>query len=198
ILDLNSTLGHQHLKFDKQARKIMKLADCKISLNAIAKGYGADLVAEYLHTQNICNFMVEVAGEVVTSGKNGNDANWRLAIEKPITDISSHQQVLIISDMAIATSGDYRKYFEINNKRFSHVLDPKTQKPIMHKLASVTVLDKSSARADALATAMLVMGDKKAYEFAEKHSLPVYLIIKKDSDFEVKHTDEMSKYLLSD
>ena len=68
----------------------------------------------------------------------------------------------------------------------------------MHKLASVTVLDKSSARADALATAMLVMGDKKAYEFAEKHSLPVYLIIKKDSDFEVKHTDEMSKYLLSD
>lgn len=195
LVAMRAVTGHQHLKFDKAGRRLLKTAACEISLNAVAKGYGVDLVDEYLKSQAIEDFMVEVAGEIVTSGLKPDGTKWRVAIEKPIVGVSQTQQVLLLSDKAIATSGDYRKYFEQGGKRFSHVIDPKTQKPINHKLAAVTVVDVTSARADALATAMLVMGEGAAYDFAMRNAIAAYFVVKNDHSFELKISADMKLYL---
>lgn len=195
LVALAAVTGHQHLKFDRAGRRILKTADCQISLNAVAKGYGADLVAEYLKSQNIHDFMVEVAGEIVTAGAKPDGSKWRVAIEKPAAGISESQQVLALSDRSLATSGDYRKYFESDGVRFSHVIDPATQRPITHKLASVTVVAQCSARADALATAMLVMGEERALEFAERNEIAAYLIVKNPNSFELLMSAAMPQYL---
>lgn len=187
-------VGHRHLKFDKAGRRILKTANCQVSLNAIAKGYAVDLVNEFLKSQNIVDFMVEVAGEVVTSGRKPDGAKWRLAIEMPLSGVTENQQIVELSDMAIATSGDYRKYFEQDGVRFSHVIDPKTLRPIEHRLASVTVVEPQSARADALATAILVMGEVDGLQFAMQHKLAVHFIIKRGDGFEVVSTEKMQKY----
>lgn len=195
--EVAKTIGHQYLEFDRKANKIRKKTNCIISLNAIAKGYGADLVASHLKLQNITNFMIEVAGEIVTSGVKIDGSKWRLAIEKPLVGVSDCQQVVEISNMAIATSGDYRKYFERDGLRYSHIIDTKTMLPIIHKLASVTIIDKRAARADALATAMLVMGEKHAYQFAVDHQIAAFFIIKNDDGFDVTFTSYMAQYLVN-
>lgn len=197
LAPLRDRLGYQVLEFDKPGRRILKKSHCNISLNSVAKGYAADLVAKFLKSQSIDDFMVEVAGEIVTAGVKPDGSKWRLAIEKPISGRSVSQIVISISDMAIATSGDYRKYFEHEGVRISHVLDPKTLKPITHKLASVTVVEKKSAMADALATAMLVMGENKALEFAKTHNIAAYFIIKSGTEFKTIATDDMTSYLHS-
>ena len=197
LVAIKAVTGHLHLKFDRAGRRIMKTAACEISLNAVAKGYGADLVCEYLKSLAIADFVVEVAGEIVTAGQKPDGTKWRVAIERPLVGVSAAQQILCLSDRAIATSGDYRKYFERDGVRFSHVIAPKTQQPIKHKLAAVTVVDATSARADALATAMLVMGEGAAFEFAEQNAIAAYFIVKNDSDFEVVLSGSMKQYLES-
>lgn len=195
LVAMRAVTGHQHLKFDKAGRRLMKTAACEVSLNAVAKGYGADLVSEYLKSQVIEDFLVEVAGEIVTAGVKPDGTKWRVAIEKPLGGVLQGEQALLLSDAAVATSGDYRKYFEQDGKRFSHVIDPKTQKPIAHKLAAVTVVDVTSARADALATAMLVMGEVAAYDFAEQNAIAAYFIVKNEVGFDVVISANMKLHL---
>ena len=195
LVAIKAVTGHQHLKFDKAGRRIMKTSACEVSLNAVAKGYAVDLVDEYLKSQAIEDFVIEVAGEIKTAGQKPDGTKWRVAIEKPLSGVSTTQQILSLSDVAIATSGDYRKYFEHDGARFSHVIDPKTQKPIKHKLAAVTVVAATSARADALATAMLVMGEVAAVEFAEQNAIAAYFIVKNTQGFEVQLSTDMPSYL---
>ncbi len=192
---ITTILGHQNLQYDPTNQRLRKLVNCTISLNSIAKGYGADQVGVYLKQQQIDNFMVEVAGEIVTAGHNGKGDKWRLAIEKPLLGISDAQQIINISDMAVATSGDYRKYAELGGKRYSHVIDPITKRPIDHALASVSVITCDAAKADALATAMLVMGEAKAVKFAEENQFAAYFIIKSDTGFKVQVSSEMQQYI---
>lgn len=159
----------------KQDRRMM--LDC----SAIAKGYGVDVVAHYLRSQGIQNFMVEIGGEVVTSGVNPQRLPWRVGVVKPSEDSlnvnNELQTILNVTDKAMATSGNYRNFYYKNGKRFAHTIDPKTGSPVQHSLLSATVLADECAVADAYATSFMVMGLERAKKLLERHpELMVYLI----------------------
>lgn len=169
-----------------------------IDLSSIAKGFGVDKVAEYAESIGVQNYMVEIGGEIRTKGKNLEDKYWQIAIEKPEFDGSrSIEQVIGLNNLAMATSGNYRNYFEENGVRFSHEIDPKTGYPIQHRLASITVLSPSAMTADGLATGLLVLGEEKALQVAEQHNLAVYLIMKTDNGFETKMSSAFEKIVNS-
>nr|WP_086939105.1 FAD:protein FMN transferase [Thaumasiovibrio occultus] len=154
-----------------------------VDLSSIAKGYGVDVVADYLGELGIENYLVEVGGELRLKGVNPEGNPWRIAIEKPVNAERSIQEVVMVGDNAIATSGDYRNYFEQDGVRYSHTIDPATGAPISHRLVSVTVVASSCMTADALATGLTVAGPEKAKEIAEEYGLNVYLIQKTDDGF---------------
>ncbi len=162
-------------KIIKQDRRMM--LDC----SAIAKGYGVDVVARYLRSQGVQNFMVEIGGEVVTSGVNPQRLPWRVGVVKPSEDSlnvnNELQTILNVTDKAMATSGNYRNFYYKNGKRFAHTIDPKTGFPVQHSLLSATVLADECAVADAYATSFMVMGLERAKKLLERHpELMVYLI----------------------
>lgn len=143
----------------------------KIDFNSIAKGYVIDKIGDFLQEKNIENFLVDIGGEVLGKGRKINGDCWRVGIEKPAVSAHSDrevEEVVELCDMALATSGSYRKYYEKNGKRYSHTIDPKTGKSVEHSLLSVTVRDSITWRADALATAMMVLGVDESLKFLEK------------------------------
>lgn len=165
-----------------------------IDLSSIAKGFGVDQVAEKLEQLNAQNYMVEIGGEIRAKGQNIEGKPWQIAIEKPsMTGERAVENVIGLNNMAMATSGDYRIYFEENGKRFAHEIDPKTGYPIQHHLASITVLAPTSMTADGLSTGLFVLGEDKALEVAEKNDLAIYLIIKTDNGFETKMSSAFKK-----
>ena len=162
-------------KVRKQDSRIM--LDC----SAIAKGYGSDVIAKLLRDKGVKNFMVEIGGEIVTSGVNPERLPWRIGVTKPTDDSLSvsHelQTVLNVTDKAMATSGNYRNFYYKNGRKFAHTIDPKTGYPVQHNILSATVLAKSCAVADAYATAFMVMGLEHAQKVLECHpELMAYLI----------------------
>lgn len=171
------------------------IPDLYIDLSSIAKGYGVDVIAEYLQEIGINNYLVDIGGELRAYGVKPGNKQWTLAIERPVAG-QNVQRIIQIGDNAIATSGDYRNYYEFDGIRYSHTIDPKTGKPINHKLVSVTVIDKSSMHADGLATLITVLGPDAGFAFAQKRELAVFLLIKKGEDFIEKFTPEFKPYLL--
>ncbi len=178
IASLRNRVGYQKLIVNQNPPLLIKATSLQIDLSAIAKGYAVDQLASLLVAKEINNYLVEIGGELKLSGNKPNGESWRIAIEAPLTSERAAQQVLPISNIAMATSGDYRNYFEENGVRYSHTINPLTGSPIKHALVSVTVLHPSCADADALATALMVMGDKKGLEFAKRHDLAAYFLIK--------------------
>lgn len=166
-----------------------------VDLSSIAKGFGVDVVSEYLSEQGLTNHLVEIGGEVRTSGLNAHGQDWRIAVEKPGQGESMVQQVVALANTSVATSGDYRNYYELDGERVSHTIDPATGHPIRHRLASVTVIHPSCMIADGLATALTVMGTDKALAYAERHGLAVYLLTKTDDGFRVDMSEAFKKYL---
>ena len=154
-----------------------KVPQLKIDLSAVAKGYAVDALADILRQNKFSDFLVEVGGELRVAGKRNKDSLWRIAIEKPLDDSRQVETVFHLSNIALATSGNYRNFYLENGQRYAHTIDPASGRPILHKLASATVLDRSSARADALATALMVMGEKKARKFCEAQQIASYLLI---------------------
>ena len=176
--------GDDNIALTTRLKTLSKtIPELSIDLSALAKGYAVDQVAELLEKQGITDFMVEIGGELYLKGKNLQGKNWRIAIEKPNTEKRELQRVLSITDIAMATSGDYRNFFEQDGKRFSHTIDPRTGYPVTHKLASVTVLSDTTMKADAWATALMVLGPEEGYQVAEKQELAAYFIIKTDQGF---------------
>jgi|TARA_B110000211_G_scaffold156052_1_gene176899 thiamine biosynthesis lipoprotein len=172
-----------------------KIPELYVDLSTIAKGYGVDLVAEFIEANGINNYLVEIGGEMRLKGFKHTGELWHVAIEKPLTNERAVHQIIVPKDNAVATSGDYRIYFEADGQRFSHIIDPKTGKPINHKLVSVTVIHPSSMTADGLSTAMMVMGEEKALAFAEENDLAVYIIAKTDHGFVEQSTVKFMQYL---
>lgn len=162
-------------KVRKQDPRMM--LDC----SAIAKGYGSDVVARLLRDRGVTNFMVEIGGEVVTSGLNPERLPWKIGVTKPTDDSLSVgqelQTVLNVTDKAMATSGNYRNFYYKGGKKYAHTIDPRTGYPVQHSILSATVLAPTCAMADAYATAFMVMGLDKAREVLERHpELMAYLI----------------------
>lgn len=158
-------------------------ADKRIMLDcsAIAKGYGSDVVARYLRSKGITNFMIEIGGEIVTSGKSEKRLPWKIGVTKPSDDsLNTNQEletVLNVTDKAMATSGNYRNFYYKGGKKYAHTIDPKTGYPVQHSLLSSTVLASNCATADAYATAFMVLGIDKAKVVLQKHpELMAYFI----------------------
>lgn len=170
-------------------------ADIYLDLSAIAKGYAVDQVAEYLESVGISNYMVEVGGEMRLRGRNAKGEAWAIGIEKPSPGQRTVQRIIQISDAGIATSGDYRNFFEKEGRRYSHTLDPRTGRPVAHTLASVTVIDDSAMHADALATALLVLGPEAGYQLAAREKLAALFIAISPNGFIEKTTTEFDHYL---
>ncbi len=181
-------IGYQSLQTRQQPAAIRKQKpELSIDLSAIAKGYAVDAIGILLEKRGIKRYLVEIGGEIRVRGKNKQNQAWRIAIEKPTTLARSVQQGVLLKDGAIATSGDYRNYYEKEGKRYSHTINPKTGYPIAHKLASVTVLNKSAMIADAQATAIMVLGEKQGKVYAQQQGLRVYMIIRSEKGFSVWH-----------
>lgn len=184
IRDRMKQVGYEHLKLKDDGRFVKKdIPNLYVDLSGIAKGYGVDKVAELLEHLGIADYMVEIGGEIRVKGKNNQSQPWQIAVEKPTEEIRAIEKILMITDTGMATSGDYRNYFEVEGERFSHTLDPRTGHPIRHKLASVTILSDTSMEADALATAVMVLGPDEGFEFVEKNRIAAFLIIKSDKGF---------------
>lgn len=181
-------------KLEIQGGKARRTAPVFIDLSAVAKGYGVDWIARLLTEQGIANYMVEIGGEVRVKGHSPRGGNWRIAVEQPSMLAGSAAKALSLSDHAIATSGDYRNYFEVDGVRYSHTIDPATGRPITHKLVSVTVVADTAARADAWATALNVLGPEKGMQVAEKEQLAVYMIIKNDTGFTESQSSLFSQF----
>ena len=154
-----------------------------VDLSTIAKGYAVDQLAELLGTHEITNFLVEIGGEMRLSGIKASGTPWKIAIEKPETDQRSVQKIISIGTNAVATSGDYRNYYETDGVRYSHLINPNTGYPISHNLVSVTVIHPSSMTADGMATALNVMGKEKALALAENFNIAVLLITKEKDGY---------------
>ncbi|MCI7354210.1 MAG: FAD:protein FMN transferase [[Actinobacillus] rossii] len=196
LAERQAWVGIDKLKLSQNAGKFFlekTVSQLYVDLSSIAKGFGVDLVAESIEKIGAKNYMVEIGGEIRAKGKNTEGKDWQIAIEKPSFDgARSVEEVIGLKDLAMATSGNYRIYFEENGKRFAHEIDPKTGQPIQHHLASITVLHPSTMTADGLSTGLFVLGEDKALEIAEKEQLPVFLIIKTDNGFETKMSSEFS------
>mgnify|MGYP000406867432 CR=1 FL=1 len=147
-----------------------------INLSAIAKGYGIDAVAKTLRDAGIENYLVEIGGDLVSKGQNDKGETWQIGIEKPQAGSQSLQLIVSLDDRGMASSGDYKNYFEQDGVRYSHIIDPTTGRPITHRTTSVTVLAENAMMADAWATAMLALGQEKGMQLAEEHKLAVYFI----------------------
>ncbi len=171
--------------FDKISLKNNKIVkqDPRTTLDcsAIAKGYGCDIVARLFRNKDIKNFMIEIGGEVVTSGISEKRIPWKIGVTKPTDDsLSTNQElqtILNITDMAMATSGNYRNFYYKNGKKYAHTIDPKTGYPVQHNILSATVLASDCATADAYATSFMVLGLDGAMKILEQHpELMAYFI----------------------
>ena len=190
---IRDRVGFTHLQVRPGA--LRKDAALYVDLSAIAKGFAVDEIVSLLEARGLVNYLVEVGGEIRARGKNPGGQIWRVAIELPDASQRRPYQVVELADMSMATSGDYRNYFEQGGVRFSHTIDPATGSPIRHNLASVTVLAKSAARADAMATAINVMGADRGLALAEAQGLAVFVILKQADGFEARHSSAFAPYL---
>lgn len=171
--------GHEKLHADCTRPAIRKdLAGIYVDLSAYAKGYAVDRAAVSLRDGGVSNFLVEIGGEIRAAGHNPRGKAWSIAVERPVAGGRSVQNVYELADAAMATSGDYRNFFEHEGLRYSHTIDPRTGRPVGHDGASVTVISDTAADADGLATALLVMGPAAGFEFAERESIAAYFLIR--------------------
>lgn len=177
---LQASSGFQKLMLE--GNQLSKSHDAlSINLSAIAKGYAVDKVAKALQKQGVRRFLINIGGELRASGKSLENTLWRVGIEKPHI-LGGIQQIAVLDNQAIATSGDYRNYHIIDGQQFSHTIDPKTLKPVFHKLALVSIISDKTSTADALATALMAMGETRAVEFAEREQLAAYLLIREGGE----------------
>ena len=175
---------------------LAKSRPLSIDLSAVAKGYAVDQLARLLESRQVPNYMVEVGGELRVKGTNAQGQAWQIAIENPVPGTREIYQVLPLVNTGMATSGDYRNFFEQDGKRFSHTLDPRTGRPVSHNLASVTVLHDSAAMADALATAFMVLGAEESLRLANANNWRI-LVIVRNQGLQTRTSTAMDAYLES-
>jgi thiamine biosynthesis lipoprotein len=179
IARLREMTGMHLLELDAVAETVRKQRpEVACDFSALAPGYAADRLWTMLLKRDVGDFLVDVGGELRASGHNEAGAPWQIGIERPQTVGRAVERTVPILDRAIATSGDYRNYYEVNGTRVAHILDPRTGRPIQHRLASVTVIDELAVRADGISTALMVLGPDQGFALAERLGLPVLFIVR--------------------
>ena len=178
-------VGYRHLSYNRRQGLVRHHPHVTLDCGAIAKGYAVDHVAQTLYKKGCRNYMVEIGGEVVTCGKNPNRDRWSIGITRPVDDSTGIntqlQQIINITDCAVATSGNYRNFYYQGQRKVSHTIDPSTGYPVSHSLLSATVIAPSCMTADAYATAFMVMGFERAKHFVEKDNQLKAFFIYSDS-----------------
>lgn len=170
-----------------------------IDFNAIAQGFAVDVVASFLQSRGIENYLVDIGGEVLAKGTKPGNIKWNVGIEKPAEhadDDRKVQRIVELQDQALSTSGSYRKFYEVNGVRYSHTIDPKTGYPVSHSLLSASVLAPDCITADACATVCMVLGHDKAKAFISRQKgLEAFFIYYEDSTMKTDYTPGFAKLL---
>ncbi len=191
-------VGSEHIHILNDTLILKDVPGLELDFSAVAKGYGVDAVAALLGNRQFKNFMVEIGGEVVVKGTK-NEKPWRIGVDRPSPNLAPGEQleaILKLSDLALATSGDYRNYFTYHDSLYSHEIHPKTGRPVRNHVASVTVLAPSCALADAMATAIMVMGAQKGLAWVEsKPQAEAMIILRKNGKFEEALSSGFNRYL---
>ncbi|MCC5902087.1 MAG: FAD:protein FMN transferase [Halomonas sp.] len=177
-----ATIGYDAIDVDTHAMQARRTRDVFADLSGVAKGHATDRVAAYLDQQGIEHYLVNLGGDLISRGYRNKETQeaWRIGIEVPHAGPQQAQHVLPLENMSVATSGDYRNYFEVDGERYSHTIDPRTGRPVTHRLASVSVFHPSNAWADAWATALTVTGSDAGMQLALEHDLNVLMLVKDD------------------
>lgn len=201
IDSLQEITGYAKVKLSAEGKVIKQDPRIMLSCSAIAKGYAVDVIAQLLEQKGIRNFMVDIGGEIVVRGENPKKELWRIGINKPIDDSLSVNQeiqtVLNITNIGMATSGNYRNYYYKDGKKYAHTIDPRTGYPVQHNILSATVIARDCMSADAYATAFMVMGLKEAEQFTNAHpDIDAYFIYSDENGkLQTFLTKGMEKYV---
>lgn len=180
IADASTLTGLDALQFEP-ARGIAKSRNgLRVDLSGVAKGHAVDLVAGYLEGQGFDSFLIDVGGELKVSGRKADGTFWRIGIERPEPGKRQVQRVVAMDSGAVATSGDYRNFFERDGRRYSHTIDPRSGRPVDHALSAVSVIAESAMTADSLSTALMVMGPEEGLALAERLDLPALFLLRSD------------------
>ncbi len=172
-------VGFDAVEVDTQAMQARRDRDVYVDLSGVAKGHATDRVAAYLDKEGIEGYLINLGGDMLARGyRDDQQTPWRVGIETPQSGAPQAQHIVPMHDMSVATSGDYRNYFEADGQRFSHTIDPRTGRPVTHKVASVSVFHPSNAWADAWATALLVVGEEAGMTMAVDHNLSVLMLLR--------------------
>jgi len=194
IIAAQLKVGFHLLEVDCKERLVRKdVPDLYVDLSGWAKGHAVDQVAELLDALGIENYMVEIGGELRVSGYNRHSKKWAIGIEAPSTSERVPHAIVHVTDTSVATSGDYRNYFEHDGQRYSHTIDPRTGRPVTHSLAAVTVIDASAAFADAMATALLVLGPDDGPDLAGQLGVAAYFLVRDTSNIREITTPDFDK-----
>lgn len=173
IDSLQEITGYTKVNLSAEGKVMKQDPRIMLSCSAIAKGYAVDVIAQLLEQKGIRNFMVDIGGEIVVRGENPKKDLWRIGINKPVDDSLSMNQeiqtILNITNIGMATSGNYRNYYYKDGKKYAHTIDPRTGYPVQHNILSATVIARDCMSADAYATAFMVMGLEEAEQFANAH-----------------------------
>ena len=188
-----SLVGLDSIIIDEENNTILKSSARSFDLSSLGKGYAVDVISDDLKNLGISNFLFEIGGEIFASGTPAEDRLWKVAVRSPLPNSSGISKIFSLSEVAVATSGDYQNFFEHQNIRYSHIIDPTTGFPVQRDLVSATVISNDAMTADAFATAFILLGSEKAIALANQRNLAVYLI-KKDGD---KYIELMSSKLLN-
>jgi thiamine biosynthesis lipoprotein len=190
-------VGSDKLRWKPAERELGKTVDgVGLDLSSIAKGYAVDIGADALDEMGIEDYLFEIGGEVRVAGHSPRGDPWRIAVERPDAGPRGVQAALSVSDVGVATSGDYRNFFMLGGQRYSHLIDPRTGWPIRHDVVSVTVVHPSTMLADAWATALIILGSDAGMALAEARQLAVYMISRDGDELTGQATDAFSDYLL--
>lgn len=189
-------VGYRYLQTRRSPPALRKTRDVSVDLSAIAKGHGVDRIALLLAGDGCTDFLVDIGGEVAGRGVNVAGRAWRVGIEVPDPKtMGSVQRVIGLTDVGVATSGDYRNFVDLGGVRYSHTIDARSGRPVAHRLASVSVMHSSVMWADGLATALNVLGPDDGFELAEREGLAALFVIRRAEGFEERYTAAMLDHL---
>lgn len=196
IAEALKKVGYKKITVRDETPALKKsIPDVYLDLSAIAKGYAVDRVGELLEAQAIENYLVEIGGEMRARGVNDRGQPWKVGIEKPVSETRVVQSVVPLSNLALATSGNYRNFFEVAGISYSHTIDPRTGRPVEHRLASVTVVGETCMNCDATATCLMVLGPEAGYNWAKERKIAAYFMIKTENGFRERFTPRWHELL---
>ena len=191
LAEVRQRVGHAHLRIDGD--QLCKDAAVEVDFNSIAAGYAVDTIAAKLEAMGIHNYLAEATGELKAAGKKLDGSPWRVALEEPRDDQRVAERIIAVDGYGVSTSGDYRNYFERDGRRYSHTFDARTGAPVLHTLASVTVIHPSALMADGLSTLLLILGPERGWDYAETHDIGAFFVIRADTGFVTRTTQAFER-----